>query len=131
MFEMTEWKVFETTGEYEPWWFFEDWEENIVSTHMYKEKEAAFKKYGELAQQLNENYPHHALKKSVLFAAWNEDEIAYCEDCEDDIQTFHGLILMKQEQVYKPTLEEKAIWFKEIAPFDVKFSNEESREEIG
>ncbi|WP_088815829.1 MULTISPECIES: DUF1033 family protein [Listeria] len=128
---MTEWKVLLTTGDYEPWWFFEEWEENIVSSFTFEKKEEAFSKYREIAQQLILDYPHQALKKDVLFAAWNEDEIAYCEDCEDDIQTFHGLILMENNAVYTPTEGEKAKWFSEISPFEVKFSNEESGEEIG
>ncbi len=120
-----------TTGEYEPWWFFEEWEENIVSSFTFEEKEEAFLKYGELAKKLILGYPHKALKKNVLFAAWNEDEIAYCEDCEDDIQTFHGLILMKNHAVYTPTKVEVEKWFSEVSPFEIKFSNEESGEEIG
>ncbi len=90
---MTKWNVYLTKGEYEPWWFFEEWETSIQEDFSFSDKEAAFLKYQELAEALLSNYPKHQTKKDCLLAAWNEEEVEYCEDCEDDIQTFHGLIL--------------------------------------
>ncbi|EUJ31813.1 hypothetical protein MFLO_08387 [Listeria floridensis FSL S10-1187] len=120
---MTEWSVLTTTGEYEPWWFFEDWEETISEQFRFTNRDEAFQTYQKIAADLIKNYPHHALKKQVLFAAWNEDEILYCEDCEDDIQTFHGLILLKDGAVYQPNEAEKAAWFREVAPFQTDLAN--------
>lgn len=120
MVALTEWTIIKTKGEYEPWWFFEDWEETILDCFRFNEKEEAFKKYKIVAEEMIQNYPHHALKKQVLFAAWNEEEIEYCEDCEDDIQTFHGLILMEDGKVYTPELEEVNTWFSEVAAFETK-----------
>lgn len=50
-------------------------------------------------------------KKTVLLATWSEDETQYCEECEDDIQTFHGLILFQNAEVYEPTTEERDLYF--------------------
>ena len=98
---MTKWNVYLTKGEYEPWWFFEEWETSIQ----------------ELAEALLSNYPKHQTKKDCLLAAWNEEEVEYCEDCEDDIQTFHGLILFFEGEVYQPTPEEKETIFKRVLTF--------------
>ncbi|HDU7515965.1 TPA: DUF1033 family protein [Listeria monocytogenes] len=114
---MTKWNVYLTKGEYEPWWFFEEWETSIQADFAFSDKEAAFLKYQELADELLRNYPNHQTKKDYLLAAWNEEEVEYCEDCEDDIQTFHGLILFSDGEVYQPTPEEKETIFKPVLTF--------------
>lgn len=51
-------------------------------------------------------YPYKETKKSYLTAFWNETEIRYCEDCEDDIQLFHSIMLLKDDrpfEVFQPT----------------------------
>ncbi|EAF0236499.1 DUF1033 family protein [Listeria monocytogenes] len=114
---MTKWNVYLTKGEYEPWWFFEEWETSIQADFAFSDKEVAFLKYQELADELLRNYPNHQTKKDCLLAAWNEEEVEYCEDCEDDIQTFHGLILFSDGEVYQPTPEEKETIFKPVLTF--------------
>ncbi|AQY52516.1 hypothetical protein PWEIH_13520 [Listeria weihenstephanensis FSL R9-0317] len=108
---MEEFQVIVTKGEYEPWWFFEEWQKDIESIFTYTEKEEALAKYQTLAEKLRDIYPHSAVKKSVLLATWSEDETQYCEECEDDIQTFHGLILFQNGAVYEPTADEQAMYF--------------------
>ncbi|KGL40124.1 hypothetical protein BMT55_05265 [Listeria newyorkensis] len=108
---MTKFQVIVTKGEYEPWWFFEDWQKDIESSFVYTEKNDAMLQYQALAQELMANYPNKAVKKNVLLATWSEDETQYCEECDDDIQTFHGLILFADERVYEPTPDELATYF--------------------
>ncbi|MBC2165974.1 DUF1033 family protein [Listeria booriae] len=108
---MNEFQVIKTKGEYEPWWFFEDWQSDIEASFTYTEKTEAMTKYLEMAHELVGTYPHHAAKKTVLLATWSEDETQYCEECDDDIQTFHGLILFQNGEVYEPTTEEKVLYF--------------------
>lgn len=107
---MTKWHVIVTEAEYEPWWFFEEWEDTIVETYDFQDKKAALAKYHSVATEWQTTYKKFAVKKEVLLAAWNPDDIVYCEDCEDDIQNFHGLILLEENQVYKPSEEEKRIY---------------------
>ena len=35
------------------------------------------------------------MKKDCFFAFWSEDEINFCEGCDEDLQLYHGVILMK------------------------------------
>lgn len=60
---MTKWNVYLTKGEYEPWWFFEEWETSIQEDFSFSDKEAAFLKYQELAEALLSNYPKHQTKR--------------------------------------------------------------------
>ncbi|WP_239254117.1 DUF1033 family protein [Listeria ilorinensis] len=106
-----EYQVLITKGEFEPWWFFEEWEETIMETFTYEDKEAAFRKYQEIYRMFQKSYPEVQVKKTVLAAFWDEDEIEYCEDCEDDIQTFHGILFFADGHVYQPDAVEKEKWF--------------------
>ncbi|EUJ24925.1 DUF1033 family protein [Listeria grandensis] len=108
---MDKFQIIVTKGEYEPWWFFEDWQKDIESSFTYTNKQEAMEKYQMLAQQLMTTYPNNAVKKEVLLATWSEEETQYCEECEDDIQTFHGLILFLNERVYEPTADELTTFF--------------------
>lgn len=85
-------------GEYEPWWFFDDWKEEIVSFKEFDSFPAARQFYEEKYNELQQNYVNHVTKKQYLTAFWNEEEIRYCEDCEDDIQLFHSIMLVKEER---------------------------------
>ncbi|MBF2595560.1 DUF1033 family protein, partial [Listeria welshimeri] len=60
---MAKWNVYLTKGEYEPWWFFEEWETSIQADFSFSEKEQALAKYQELAGELLRNYPNHQTKK--------------------------------------------------------------------
>ena len=68
-------KVIETAGHDEPWWFFEDWEKMIVSTEKFDEIEDALCAY----QALYQNF---------------ED---YCVPCECDLQIFHGIMIVDEK----------------------------------
>ena len=85
-------------GEYEPWWFFEDWKEEIVSFEQFDSFSEANQNYHEKYIQLIGDYENYVTKKHYLTAFWNEEEKRYCEDCEDDIQLFHSIMLLKEEK---------------------------------
>ncbi|MGX7419686.1 DUF1033 family protein [Carnobacterium gallinarum] len=85
-------------GEYEPWWFFEDWKEEIISFEEFDSFPAALQNYQEKYNQLQLKFVNHVTKKHYLTAFWNEEEKRYCEDCEDDLQLFHSVMLLKEEQ---------------------------------
>lgn len=92
-------QVFLTKGEYEPWWFFEDWKTLIVEQTSFNEFEEALQKFNEIFNALSDKYPIKKTKNSYLSAFWTEDEMVFCESCDDDIQIFHGVMLLKDEQI--------------------------------
>ncbi|WP_433742520.1 DUF1033 family protein [Falsibacillus pallidus] len=106
----TSWKVILTKGENEPWWFFEGWEKDIVSEYSFEEKHEALIFFHEKLKSLQNEYPHIRQKNDSMAAFWHEEEKEFCEACDDDLQTYHGLLLMQNQKPYVPTYEEKAFF---------------------
>lgn len=94
-------QVYLMKGEYEPWWFFEDWQDLIVQEKDFSSFDEAFAYYNNQAQLLSNVYPFKKVKPNYLAAFWNDEEVEYCESCADDIQIFHGLLLLKDDKVIK------------------------------
>lgn len=89
-------------ADFEPWWMFDGWEENIVSRHSF-DNEAEAKKYlNETLVTLQGKFQHMCAKKKCFYAFWAEEEKVFCEGCDDDLQIFHGIILLWQG---KPFIE--------------------------
>lgn len=103
---VTSWKVVRTSGETEPWWFFSDWEKDISEVKEYRNENEAFDQFLSLVQELRKKYQHSKQKKNTV-AFWNEDEKVFCEDCDDDLQLYHGLLLMEGETPKKLSDEER------------------------
>ncbi|WP_102692016.1 DUF1033 family protein [Rummeliibacillus pycnus] len=85
-------KIIYIKADYEPWWQFEGWEENIVEEKVFDNKEEARIFLDATLKKFEEKYMYHAHKKERFWAFWSDDEIQFCEACDDDIQTYHGII---------------------------------------
>ncbi|WP_041090009.1 DUF1033 family protein [Jeotgalibacillus soli] len=90
----------QTKSDAEPWWFLEGWEEDVIEQWTFSEKETAFAKYVNKIQELSVKYPKNRIKKGTQIAFWNEDEILFCESCDDDLQIYHGLLIMYNNSPY-------------------------------
>lgn len=55
-------------GEYEPWWFFEDWKEEIVSFEQFDSFSEANQNYHEKYIKLIGDYENYVTKKHYLTA---------------------------------------------------------------
>ena len=62
-------RVIEMYGDFEPWWFLEGWEEDIVSSRKFEDYYQALKYYKQ----------------------------KWCEDCSEDVQFFHSIVLLEDE----------------------------------
>lgn len=96
-------QVFLMKGEYEPWWFFEDWKTLVINEAVFPTFEEALHAYNEQNEQLADKYPFKKTKENYLVAYWSEDDSVYCESCEDDIQLYYGLLLLKNDKVIDVT----------------------------
>ncbi|MBM7636727.1 DUF1033 family protein [Streptococcus saliviloxodontae] len=85
-------------GDFEPWWFLEDWKEDIVSVREFENYYDALKYYKQLWQDLRETYPHFDSKSSIMSAFWTEDEQRWCEECDEDLQQYHSILLLTDWQ---------------------------------
>jgi hypothetical protein len=91
-------KVILTKSDAEPWWFFEDWQKDIVKTWEYQEEQAAVQKYKEEISRLRTKFPEVKTKNYQSIAFWDPEELEFCEACDDDVQIFYGIILFQDDQ---------------------------------
>ncbi|MBD8014179.1 DUF1033 family protein [Microbacterium sp. APC 3898] len=81
-----------TRADYEPWWMFDDWKEKIVSLQQFSSDEEAQRYLEEQKQAFSLQFANHEKRDLAFDAYWNEEEMEYCEKCEEDLQIFHSLI---------------------------------------
>lgn len=79
-------------ADFEPWWQFEGWEEYIVNKWEFETEEQYDKFLEDLLQSMRKKYPCERLKNDFYYAFWDEEELEYCEGCDEDAQVFHGII---------------------------------------
>lgn len=80
-------------ADFEPWWLFEGWESHIVATYLYETKRAYHQALQVLLADFRHQFEHEEQRKERFMAFWNEDECAYCEGCDEDVQVYHGIVL--------------------------------------
>ncbi|SEK25615.1 hypothetical protein SAMN04488700_2372 [Carnobacterium iners] len=92
-------QVIELQGEYEPWWFFDDWKEQISQIKTFEIFDEALIDYQKKFELLYNEFPSYQTKKQYLAAFWDDEQNEYCPECEDDIQLFHSVMLLKEYNV--------------------------------
>ncbi|RWR08457.1 DUF1033 family protein [Siminovitchia fortis] len=95
------WEVIVTKGESEPWWFFPEWRNDIIEMYTYTDSTAATQKYLSLFQRLKKDFENVKVKKTSLAAFWNNDDVSYCEHCDDDLQIYYGLLILADGEPYQ------------------------------
>lgn len=82
-------------GDNEPWWFFEEWEEDIDEITPFTTLLEAEKFYQQKWTQLHQKYAYINAKTNYMSAFWNDDELRWCEECDEDLQQYKGLALLE------------------------------------
>jgi hypothetical protein len=85
-------------GDNEPWWFFEDWQEDITEKKEFLTLAEAEEYYVKKWQENSLNFAYINTKPNYLAAFWNDDEARWCEECDEDLQQYQGLALLKEYQ---------------------------------
>jgi hypothetical protein len=85
-------------GDNEPWWFFEDWQADIEEEKTFDCLEDAERYYIKKWQELSSTYESINTKVNYLAAFWNEGDERWCEECDEDLQQYKGLALLKDYQ---------------------------------
>ena len=85
-------------GDNEPWWFFEDWQEDIKEKQTFSTLAEAEAAYREKWFQMYETFTFVNAKMNYLSAFWNDGEERWCEECDDYLQQYTGLALLKDNQ---------------------------------
>jgi hypothetical protein len=81
----------------EPWWMLDGWEEDVVSRKQFLSIQEAQGYFDELAKALAETYKLQKSRgRSIAF--WNEGEMAYCSNCEEELQVYHGILWLRDKE---------------------------------
>ena len=81
-------------ADFEPWWMFDGWEEDILSRHTFEDEFKAKEYLNETLDKFRKLYLNEHTRKECFYAFWSETEKIYCEPCGEDLQVFHGFILL-------------------------------------
>lgn len=81
-------------ADYEPWWLFDGWEQNILSRESFQSKVEAESYLEKLVGMLRTRYPKEKRKEQYFYAFWSSEEQCFCDTCDEDLQVFHGLFLL-------------------------------------
>ncbi|MBM7584111.1 hypothetical protein JOC86_000648 [Bacillus pakistanensis] len=96
---MGKWKIIQTKGESEPWWFFDDWRKDITAIFEYESKIDTIDQYVKKIGELKKAFPYLKQKNYHTVAFWDPNERVFCEGCDDDLQIYHGLIFMYNDNL--------------------------------
>ena len=96
--EKMSYQVIEMYGENEPWWFFNGWEEDIVSQKEFQTFDEASYYLHHVINELTNHYDQISVKPDFMAAFWNEDEVHFCEECDDDLQLYRGVLMLENGQ---------------------------------
>ncbi|HCM90871.1 MULTISPECIES: DUF1033 family protein [Vagococcus] len=91
-------QVIVTYSENEPWWFFDEWQEDIQTEEAFDCFCSAKKRFDQLATEYQSEFELDKIKPPLLAAFWNDGDLIYCEDCDEELQAYKGLLLVKDYQ---------------------------------
>jgi hypothetical protein len=91
-------QVIKMYGDWEPWWFLEDWKNDIIEEATYVKFEDAFKAYEKEWLRLKSDLPSYKSHKNLLAAFWDKSEQRWCEECDEYLQRYHSILLLKDGQ---------------------------------
>lgn len=81
-------------ADFEPWWMFEGWEEEVLSRQSFQTQLDAEYHLNELLLKFRKKYENEQQKKQCFYAFWSEEEQHFCEACDDALQIYHGLFIL-------------------------------------
>ncbi len=88
-------------ADYEGWWLFDDWQEDIINRHQFNDIAAMTSGYNAIINQMKSKYNSYVQGKYGLYAFFNACEIEFCEDCDEDVQIYYTPIMTQNNEFYK------------------------------
>ena len=74
--------------------------QNIVEKYQYQDFDDMFKHYQQLINQCKVQFDNYVTGKYNIYAFYNNCDMNYCEDCEEDLQIFYSFIVLQNNEVY-------------------------------
>ncbi|MXQ49559.1 DUF1033 family protein [Streptococcus pneumoniae] len=93
-------------GDFEPWWFLEDWKNDITAIREFQSYEDGLAYYQEEWHSLQEQFPKVNSKSNLMSAFWRTDDKRWCEECDEDLQQYHSLLMVGNWQELPEDLQD-------------------------
>ncbi|MCG1009150.1 DUF1033 family protein [Salinicoccus sp. ID82-1] len=87
-------------ADYEGWWLFEGWQDNIIRQYSYDSEKDMREAYAEVKQQMGEKFHSSKDGKYRLTAYFNGCELEYCDDCDEDLQIYYTPMMIKNDELF-------------------------------
>ena len=91
--------VIEMYGDYEPWWFLDGWEKDIVQEQNFENYYDALKFYKTRWLELEKEFKLYKSRSDLMTVFWIEDDVRGCEECDDYVQQYRSILLLEDEKV--------------------------------
>ena len=91
-------QVIEMYGDYEPWWFLDDWEKDIVTSQSFDDYYEALKYYKRQWLLLREQSPLFKSRSDLMTIFWDSEDQRWCEECAEYVQQYHSVALLENDQ---------------------------------
>jgi hypothetical protein len=88
-------QVVEMYGDWEPWWFIEEWEKDVTKKQNFEHFEDALSAYETEWGHLKAALPSYKSRQNLLAAFWNKEDKRWCDDCNEYLQQYHSILLLK------------------------------------
>ncbi|MET3574880.1 DUF1033 family protein [Bhargavaea ullalensis] len=85
-------------ADYEPWWLFEGWQDEVVQRWTYDCPEEASVQLARILEGFRKEHRNEASRDQRFWAFWSEKESCFCEDCAEDLQLYHGILTLRDGQ---------------------------------
>ena len=96
-------KVIEMYGDYEPWWFLDGWEEDIVYSETFENYYDALKFYKVIWLKFSDQLPKYKSRSDLMTIFWDPEDQRWCEECDEFLQQYHSIALLGNEQKIPPS----------------------------
>ncbi|EHJ52712.1 DUF1033 family protein [Streptococcus macacae] len=88
-------QVIRMYGDLEPWWFLDDWKDDIVKVSSFENYYEALRYYKKEWLSLYKCYPQYDSRSRIMTAFWNQKDQRWCEECGDFLQQYDSIALLK------------------------------------
>ena len=89
--------VIEMYGDYEPWWFLDGWEEDVIAKKQFDDYYEALKYYKNRWLQMAAQSPLYKSRRDLLKFFWDPEDQSWCEEGDENVQQYHSLFLLENE----------------------------------
>lgn len=105
-------QVIKMYGDWESWWFIDGWQDDILEEKKFDEWTEAFAYFEEEWQNMRNHFPSYHSQKNLLATFWEKKDTRWCEDCGEDLQQYHSILLLKNRDIvpnthYMPGFEQR------------------------